>query len=267
MAWGTREAGGLLGHFIGQVKKSEWDTNARFTGGDGKNTLLFWEVEVRDILQESWDKVPPESITVAIGIGSGWNADVDGYTVEFQDDPTVEEFVNTSLYGKMVNLVAGEADTYPGAVVMDGGPELDVEFTGVAEYMAEHGYDDPRDARIWTGMVFEFRGVGFKYRNVDQMRMKAVPARFVGVEEVDSDDSAQTNEPAEAPEATGADTTALWSEAGASDDLAGTLAQLVRTSGSHSQFARNALVLDEVKSSDKVKAAVMDEANGPWSAR
>jgi hypothetical protein len=267
MGWGTREAGGLLGHFIGRVKKSEWDTNARFKG-DGKNTLLFWEVEVRDILQESFDKVPPEEITVGIGIGSGWNADVDGYTVEFQDDPTVEEFVNNSLYGKIVNLVAGETDTYPGANVMDGGPELEVAFGGVGEYMAQHGHDDPRDARIWEGMIFEFRGVGFKYRNQDEMRMKPVPARFIGVGEGDGLDSDGPSEPAEAvQEATRTDTTQAWVEAGASDDTAGTLAQLVRTSGSHSAFARNALVLDDVKSDDKLKAAVMDEANGPWSAR
>lgn len=273
----TDDSQGLLGHFIGKVGPSFWSSTLAESKGEqswqgADKTKLFWNVGVEDVLQDGYEGVVPPAVTVNMGIGNGWWADETGLIVRHEDDPGDEAveagtakpklFKSSSLYGMFLDLVAGKAQAYRtemgAAVVLDGGPDVEYGLNKLAAYMREHRFQDTRDATIWNDLLFEFRGLGLKYRNQEgDPRMKPYPVRFLGVGEV--------TESIKAPAASNTEDDAkVWVDFGASASTAATLVQLSRAATSHAEFARNALMLAEVKDDEKLSEAVADENNGRW---
>lgn len=252
MAWDTDDSSGLLSHFIGTVKESVWTTDS--SRQDPNKPFLQWHLSIDDVLQENFEGTLPESIVANISIGNGWTEDEDGLTVEHKDG--LENFKSSSVYGKIIGLVAGKSSDYgSNAVVKDGGPAPKVDLKGVAKYMQANGYDDPRRSDIWTGLTFEFRGIGFKFRgqNEDEVFANTLPVRLVGEGEAAPAKAAKDEPVADR------DTVGIWTAAGADEETAGTLAALANKAKNHSQFAKEALLLPAVKDgSEDLRAAVMD---------
>lgn len=257
MAWETDDSTGLLGHFIGTVETSIWTTDSQRQ--DPNKPFLLWHVTVDDILQDNFEGTPPESLPVNVSIGNGWTEDEAGETVEHESG--VESFKGSTSLGKIINLVSGKTSDYgSNAVPMDGDGHIVTDMKGVGKYMAAQGYDDPRNSKVWEGLQFEFRGIGFKYRNQDgDPYQNVLPVRFVGENGgSDSDGGAKTKTAAKGKVVK--DTVGIWMASGASDETAVTLNDLINSATSHTQFTKQALVLDEVKSNDVLKGAVMDES-------
>lgn len=256
MGWDTDDSSGLLSHFIGTIDESVWTTDS--SRQDPNKPFLQWVVTVDDVQQENFEGTVPETITVNLSIGNGWVEDEDGATIEHKDG--LENFKASSVYGRIIGLVAGKSSDYgSNAIIKDGDPAPKVDLSGLRKYMEANGYDDPRVAAIWKGLTFEFRGIGFKYRgqNDDEVYANTLPVRLVGEGE------AATSTPKTAPKAAAAvrDTVGIWSAAGADDETATTLNDLANKAKNHSQFAKEALLLPAVKDgSEDLKAAVMDDS-------
>lgn len=258
MPWNVDDSTGLLAHFIGTVQSSIWTTDA--TRSDPNKPFLAWQVSVDDVMQDNFQGTIPETISLNISIGNGWTEDEDGLTVEHKDG--VEMFKASSAYGKIIGIVAGKSDSFgSNVVVKDGGGDLEIDLAGLAKYMGEQGFDDPRVSNIWNGLTFEFRGFGFRYRDTksdDEVFQNVLPVRFVGVGE-----AAAEAKPAKATKAEKAasevrDTVGIWTSNGADDDTAKTLNDLANSVESHTAFVKQALVIPAVQESDDLKAAVMD---------
>lgn len=265
MPWDTDESTGLLGHFIGRVDKSIWTTDSKRE--DPNKPFLQWDVTLLDALQENFQGKVPEEVVINVSIGNNWTEDEDGVTVEHKEG--LEMFKASSSYGKIIGIVAGKADDYgSNAEVMDGDGKLVIDLSGVAKHMQTNGYDDPRVATIWNGLVFEFRGIGFRYRgSKGDPFQNVLPVRLVDSEESGPNVAAPKNsggkKAATKAAAEPVDTVGTWSGAGADDDTANTLNDLANSSKSHSEFAKNALLLDAVKESDGLRDAVMNSDNFP----
>lgn len=262
MAWETDDSTGLLAHFVGTIDTSIWTTDSKRV--DPNKPFLSWHVTVDDILQENFEGTPPESLVVNISIGDKWVEDEDGATVEHKDG--IESFKGNSLYGKIISLVSGKNEDYgSNSIVKDGDGDIETDMTGVAKYMAANGYDDPRVAAIWQGLQFEFRGVGFRYRdtkNDDDVYQNVVPVRFLGVS-VPGEAAVTKPQSAAAPEPV--NTVGIWQAAGADDETAQTLNDLVNSAANHAAFAKDALLLDGVKDNpdSTLRDAVLDKSNFP----
>lgn len=255
MAWETDDSTGLLAHFVGTVQKSVWTTDSQRQ--DPNKPFLSWLLSVDDILQENFEGTVPEGVTTNISIGNGWTEDEEGNTVEHKDGVTA--FKSSSVYGKIIGLVAGKQDTYgSNVVVKDGGPEIEVDLSGVAKYMQANGFDDPRVANIWEGLQFEFRGIGFRYRDTksdDDVFGNVLPVRLVGENaEVKSGGTVTATK----SEPVVRDTVGVWTSNGADEETANTLNDLANASPTHATFRKQALVLPAVKDNADLKAAVMD---------
>lgn len=253
MPWDTDDSSGLLSHFIGTVNESVWTTDSQRQ--DPNKPFMSWQVTVDDILQENFAGTAPETLTVNISIGNGWVEDETGATVEHKDG--LESFKSQSAYGRIIGIVAGKADDYGAqAVVKDGDGEVDVDLADVAKYMNANGYDDPRVSAIWTGFQFEFRGIGFKFRDqsLEDVFANVLPVKVVNV----PGDTPKAAKPKGGKAKAQRDTVGVWTSNGADDETASTLNDLANKAGNHAEFAREALVLPAVQGNDDLKAAVMD---------
>lgn len=265
MPWETDDSTGLLGHYIGTIESSVWTTDSQ--RADPNKPFLSWHTTVHDVLQDNFEGTVPESIIVNVSIGNGWTEDEDGLTVEHKDN--LEMFKASSAYGKIIGLVSGKASDYGSqAVVKDGDGDYKVDFRGLGKYMADKGFDDPRSSNIWEGLTFEFRGIGFKFRGQsdDEVYQLSLPVRFLanGYEgAVTKTASTPKASKAAAKQKEAVDTVPTWQGAGADDDLSNVLNDLVNSAASHTEFARNALLLDGVKENDTLRDAVMDTGNYP----
>jgi hypothetical protein len=261
MPWETDDSTGLLGHFIGTITSSIWTTDS--TRQDPNKPFLQWDVEVVDVLQENYTGKVPDDLTINVSIGNGWTEDEEGQTVEHKDG--LESFKGSTSYGKIISLVAGKVNDYgSNAVPMDGDGKVTADLSGVAKHMQANGFDDPRVASIWTGLTLEFRGIGFKYRgSTDDPFQNILPVGLAGVDDDHKPAAKATKAAAKAAPKEPADTVGVWAGAGADDDTANTLNDLANSAKNHSEFAKNALLLDVVKESDQLRDAVMDSANFP----
>jgi len=263
MPWDTDESTGLLGHFVGRVNSSIWTTDSQ--RDDPNKPFLQWDVQVQDVLQENFQGKVPETVTINVSIGNGWVEDESGESVEHKDG--LEMFKASSAYGKIVGIVAGKASDYgSNAEPMDGDGKIVADLSGVAKHMQEHGFDDPRISSIWDGLTFEFRGIGFRYRQkpgqpANDPFQLVLPVRLVDGSESAAATTKRGTGTKAAKEAV--DTVGTWTTNGADDDTANTLNDLANSAKNHSEFAKNALLLDTVKESDTLRDAVMDSTNFP----
>lgn len=273
----------FITHFTGTVIKSFWSNPLTESQGkadyDGaERYMLYWLVRYDQFLQEIDTLPESETTTISFSIGDKYEPlSSDRTKIRHENDdsdsnpnskpkipagPTVKRKDGVSLYGRMLSLVSGRVDTYEteeGVAVPDdedGGP-LVVDFHGARQALMEQGATDARDATIWQGTQWEFRGLWLPYGgDIKQKRPKILPVIFRGIE----GGSAATRMSEE--ELTAAVGAVLPTE---SDELVEKVAKLVATSTSHAAFAKNALRLDGVEGA--VKDAVMDEHTGPWSVK
>jgi hypothetical protein len=291
----TDDSQQLLGWFEGTVLDSYWSTSRIESQGkatfDGADTYkLFWHVRVDDVLQE-YDKMVPPSMSVSMGMGEGWLQDPDNKNiVRHEDDPGDEaveagrakpiRFKGSSLLGKFAGLCTGKYESYytqtaidplvDDLVVLDDGPELEYDLAGVRGNFTQRGViADPRDASIWTGMRFLFRGVGFVYRQTrGTPGFRATPFVFLGYDPEASDSAPSSTESASSagPVVEPSDV-ALALPEGTDEKLVGQLTDMVNSSKTHTAFMRLALKLPEVKGNEEVKAKVMDAEAGPFAVK
>lgn len=286
------ESQDLLGHFIGRVEGSFWSTPYVEAANDNKPDWegadvprLYWHVRVLDVLQPDYDGNIPETVTLTWTIGKGWWVSENGEQVRHKEDASDEEIengsakphtfkVNTGL-GRWLNLIKGGVGRYETemgpAVLLDGSGDVDYGlYPDVRDYLVANDLVDSRDAGIWRGMVFEFRGLGLKYgsfgkdRDVPTTpRMRPYPVKYLGVGDGVGAGVTQTpNSIAGALDIPARDVQ-TWRNIGASEDTATVLAKLAVAASSHTEFQRNALLVPSVKEDDSLSNAVMDE--GVWS--
>lgn len=281
----------LLGWFNGTVLDSYWSTDRVETKGkanyDGSDeTKLFWLVQIDEVLQE-YDKVVAPSLSLNMGLGKGWYPNEDGTRVEHEDAAPDEEveagnakpivFKGGSMYGKFLGLVNGKYESYYTGTpvdpmveepkVLDDGPEPMYQLWEARADLAKHGLGDPRDASIWRGTRWEFRGLGFMYRQTKVPGFKAVPVTYLGY----TDPSQLNQEGAGEPVSGGRDVdpqeVSLTLPAGTEPALVERLTKTLSASSSHTEFMKEALKLEEVKTNPEVKSAVMNAENGPWGLK
>lgn len=273
------DSSGLLTHFVGRVKTGVWstffaETEGKASGDFAHNTLLFWHCDILDILQANYESsgTPVETILTNFGIGNGWHQDPDNPNLVEHEDDTEDykkKFHGSSALMKFVYLISGQASTYEGAIPLDGDGQLPKpDLQGVRKVHAEKGVKTLRDATIWNGLIFEFRGIGFKTRNNPDPRAKPLPVRYMGYDESDLPDLSKlsgasgtsTNNSAGAPQsALGSVPTAVafeWSQAGASDPTVALLTKLWERSPSIDHFVANAGMLPDVKGNEALATAV-----------
>jgi hypothetical protein len=258
----TDDSTGLLGHFIGRIDESFWsnlgaETQGKVSGEGADNTKLFWHLEVLDILQEDFGGTPPETITVNYGIGGKWWVDPDNaHLVEHEDEapdnPKPLKFHGNSALGKLLSAVAFKDEPLGEYKVLDGAGDVDIVMKGVADYFRKNGFRDARDARIWKGLIFEFRGLGFPYGKGKFGNMKPFPTRFAGM---DADGLDVTPKDEGVPME---DSVWLGLTSAATAKM---LDKLVTSSSSHEDFVKNASMLPDVKGNDDLLAAIADPNN------
>lgn len=291
----TDDSQQLLGWFAGTVLESIWsssrvESEGKYSGDGADTTKLYWHTRIDDVFQE-YDKMVPPTMTISMGIGEKWHWDPENkHLVRHEDDPGDEAieagrgkpilFKGSSLYGKFLGLCTGKYDSYytqtpidplvDDLVVLDDGPPLEYDMTGVAANFRERGIEaDSRDASLWVGQRFLFRGTGFVYRQTKGTPpFRATPFAWLGYDPNASDSAVSSPENA----STGGVTVvpaqvALALPEGTSDDVVATVTQLVNSASSHTQFMRNALKLDEIKGDADIKAKVMDADAGPWAVK
>lgn len=291
----TDDSQQLLGWFEGTVLDSYWSTSRIESQGkatfDGADTYkLFWHVRIDDVLQE-YDKMVPPTMSVSMGVGEKWIQDPDNKNiVRHEDDPGDEaveagrakpiRFKGGSMLGKFVGLCTGKYDSWytqtpvdglvDEPVVLDDGPGLEYDLAGVRGNFSQRGIvADPRDASIWTGMRFLFRGVGFVYRSTKGTPpFRATPFAFLGHDPDAHEDSPSSTEAASpAGPVVDSSDVALALPEGTEPELVERLTELVNTSDTHTSFMRAALKLPEVKGDAAIKAKVMDVDAGPWAVK
>lgn len=274
----TDDSTGLLGHFIGTVQTSFWSTPMAETDGKetadwAQDTRLYWEVSIDDALQEDYGGTIPESLTLSFTCGKGWFADESGREIRHEDDASDAEIEagtakpkmirGDSVYGKLIALCIGKINTWTQMNVMDSGPELEVDLVDVGKFLSEHRTPDPRDAKIWEGIQFEFRGLGRPWTNKKgetvEARMKALPVRMLGAKDVANKSEETTIADSESA------TVVRWRDAGADDATVATLAALANAASSHTEFMKNAALLPAVKSNEALLKVIEASTDGPWT--
>jgi len=268
---------GLLTHFVGRVNKGLWSTifaesQGQTTGDFAQNTMLFWHVGVLDILQANYEAkgAPVESILTSFGIGNGWHQTPDDPNlVEHEDDTDdyKKKFHASSALMRFVYLVSGENSAYEGTKVLDGDDEnYSIDLSGVRQVHAQKGVKTLRDASIWDGMIFEFRGLGTPTRDRPNPRAKALPVRYVGYEESEVTDLSQYVQQTSTTNSAGASTRGLgtpeqhqvdqWISAGASGATVDILSRLHASSPSYEAFKGNAAMIGDVKDNEELLKAI-----------
>jgi hypothetical protein len=272
------DSSGLLTHFIGRVKTGFWsnlfaETQGKASQDFAHNTMLFWQTDVLDILQANYESsgTPVESILVNYGIGNGWRQSIDEPALVEHDDDTEsfkKKFHGNTALMRFVYLISGQNSEYEGAVVLDGDGDLPaVDLRGVQDIHRQHKVTSLRDATVWDGLIFEFRGVGFPSKqNPKPANPKPVPVRYMGYSEDGVVDLSKisgvvsTRNPTEA-RSSGLGTltpeqTEPWTAAGAEPATVSTLTKLWAGSKDLDAFTRNAMMLPAVKDNDALTAAV-----------
>ena len=292
-----------LGWFTGTVKESFWSTP--MAESDGKQTeewalktRLYWLVEVESIDQPEFEG-DIESTTLAWGVGKAWEFDESGRYAIHPDQPALEDiiagrsknkvFSPSSMYGMILDMATGKIDGYDGSSnlkelrVLDGGPPIEYDMVSVGQYLRANQLVDSRDATIWKGLKFLFRGCGMIYRNTedpDNVRMTAVPVALCGVPSpaaaavppaataaleptpapIPAAAPAAAPAPAQAPQVAGQDPRAASLaaiEAAGADELTMTvLRKLAENAANAGEFTRNASVLPAVAQNPTVQAMV-----------
>lgn len=291
----TDDSQQLLGWFEGTVLDSYWSTSRIESQGkatfDGADTYkLFWHVRVDDVLQE-YDKMVPPTMSVSMGVGEKWIQDPDNKNiVRHEDDPGDEAvdagrakpilFKGSSMVGKFVGLCTGKYESYytqsaidplvDDLVVLDDGPPVEYDLAGVRGNFSQRGIvADPRDASIWTGMKFLFRGVGFVYRMTrGTPGFRATPVAFLGFDpDAHEDGSSSTEKASPAGPVVSADDVAEALPEGTEPAVVNKVTDLVNNNDTHTSFMRAALKIPEVKGNADIKAKVMDADAGPWAVK
>lgn len=281
----TTEGPGFLGAFIGQVNLPFWSTpeeegrnnpNGPPDYKDADKFKLYWNVQVLDITQE-WDGEDVKSVNKSFGIGKQPWAPMASApnNIRHEDDPgdaAVEAgeakpilFNEKSGLGMLLALISGKFDEWhtddADAEIMDGLGPVRYDLTSLGKYFRDNEIYDSRDADIWKGLIFEFRGLGLKY-GTNKVRMTPLPVRWLP----EFSGAADLSKLSGARDGGSAPDTAVWESAGADAATAATLASLVTRSPNHAAFAKNAALLPAVKDNETLMAAVMDETNGNWGA-
>lgn len=164
-SWKTDHSSGFLTNFRGTVTDSYAGTDPRYM--DGEVTLGIWQVTVDEVLQD-FDGEVPEEQSVNFPLGKGWTTE-DGITVEHEKGK--DSFHASSIYGKLVSIVAGETDSYGDNVTRTDGEDLVLDLDVLRDVLPERG--DPQDLTIWKGITFEFAELHFDY-GIDRKTKEAI---------------------------------------------------------------------------------------------
>lgn len=288
------DSSNLLGDFVGTVLEGSWSTPRAETQGKAKGENAdrlkeYWTVRVDEVLQESYDGPDVPQVTVSWGIGNGWAVEDNDYEIRHEDDPGDEaieadeegklkpvRIKASSGLGQFLGLITGNRQVYSTRYgkpkVMDGGDEdVDYDLTGCSVYLRENGLTDSRDCRIFNGCQFRFRGLGLKYDAEQEPWMNPLPTEFLGVDkEVASGVIDPDYSPEGGSETSGTVDTAVVAAllpADTDPKTVESVAGLVRTSKTFNKFMKDALLIDGVEPGTELGDTVMDETNGPWSAR
>lgn len=292
------ETQGLLGDFDGTVIDAYWATprqdsqgKATFDGAD--TTKQYWLVRIDHVHQE-FDKVIPETMSINWGIGDKWHKVPEApHLVRHEDDPGDEAvesgkakpifFKAGSALAKFVGLCTGRYDSYytglpvdplvEEPMVLDDGGPVEYGLYPVRANFADRGVvADSRDASIWIGMKFRFRGLGFSYRQTKGVPPFTVrPVYFLGYEEI-APDAGRNGVPSASGAGvvvSAADVASALPEGlvGEVDEVAcDEVATLLSSASSHTEFMRGALRTEMSKSNADVKAWFMDE-DGAWAVK
>lgn len=276
------DSSGLLTHFIGRVNKGLWstffaETDGQVSGDFAQTTLWFGHVDVLDILQANYSTSGPpvESILASFGIGNGWQQDAnDPNLVEHEDDTETNRprFRGNTAFMKVAYLISGQNDKYDNAVVLDGdSPNINYDMQGVRKVHAERGIKTLRDASLYDGCIFEWRGLGFPTRqNPKPDRPKPYPTRYLGysVDEVvdlstlDTGSGHSTNNSSGAARrglgSVPAEVVEQWQSVGASEPTVAVLTRLYEASPTLDHFINNAGMLPDVKASEQLASIIVD---------
>jgi hypothetical protein len=278
------ESSGLLTHFVGRVRTGFWsnffaETEGKATADYAHDTLWFAHVDVLDVLQENYETsgAPVESVQVSLGIGKGWHVDPNNPNlIEHEDDtPDYQKKIRAdSAYMRFVYIVGGKNSTYENAIVLDGDGPFECDLTGVRAVHAQRGVTTMKDATVWDNLVFEYRGLGFKYRSDDKPRARAYPVRYLGYDDSEVPDISKLNGSVgsvsgnSTPNSASGPRAALgtvppevvneWTTAGASGPTVATLTRLWDSSPTVEHFIGNAGMLPDVKANEALAKAVID---------
>jgi hypothetical protein len=257
------DSSGLLGHFVGKILDPFWsniasESQGKVSGQGSDQTQLFLNNEVVDIMQEDFGGTVPETLTISLGIGKKWwvdpeNDDVVDHEDQVEGSDKQLKFHASSAYGKVLALIAGRdpEETLGEYKVLDGGGDVEFDFSGLKEYFRKNGIKDARNAKMWEGVIFEYRGLGFVYRNLEgPLRMKPFPVKFLGVGEIDGNKATTTTAPKAEEHGV------VWPDATPAQSK--TLNKLMASSKSQEEFVGNASMLDFVSKSDVLTAAISD---------
>lgn len=279
--WNVNESDNRLGWFIGTVTEDYYSDSMTESGGkatfqNADQVARFWKLTVDDVIQEYDGKVP-EEVSIKLGLGKGWEKTPDGTAVRHEDDDESApdddaDFKASSGYGQLVALCIGKRKEWKAreVIVMDGGDEVEYDFSGVTDYMRANDYDDPREAGIWVGTKWLFRGLALIYNEGDEPRTTPKPVAFLGTSDAPTGSTGGAGKASSAKGKVEVDPEDVGNklvEAGAepTDEQVEQLAKLLETSPNHAAFARNALAI--VGNDEALRAAVMDQGSGAWSVR
>lgn len=278
--WNVNESDNRLGYFEGTVIEDYFSDSMTESGGkanfpNADQTCKFWKVSVDDILQD-YDGKAQDEVSIKLGLGKGWEKTPDGTAVRHDDDdpdnPDADkDFDVRSAYGQLIALCVGKRKEWKARRVepLDGGGPVEYDFDGVRDYMRANDLDDPREAGVWTGTRWLFRGLGFQYnRDDDELIFSVRPVAFLGAGDNVKPSGSSGPGRVEIVEISADDVSSLLAQRdiGVTEELAGQIAKLVVTSSNFAAFGRNALALAG-PSDEGLKTAIMDQAAGPWSLR
>jgi hypothetical protein len=276
------ETDNSLGWFTGTVIEDFFSTPAEESGGKATfqgadRWTRYWKVKIEDVHQD-WDYDLPENniITVQFSLGGeNWFPTDESNTAVRHKEDTGEGRPRTfdlkSKMGQLLGLINGKRQAWKAdeVIVMDGGDvEVEYDMTPCAAYFAEQEFTDPRQAGIFNGTRWLFRGLGMKYNprkgeTERDVRSKPHPVQFLGTSDTPLEPTATKPGGPEVDQGIlseilfGADTD-LW----ITEEVVENVAQLLRTATNHSQFARNVIA-----AYPELQPVAMDKANGLWSAR
>lgn len=298
MPWETDDSSGFLTKFRGKVTESYLETDPNYNKGE--TLLLFWEVEVLEVLDDAYDGEVPETVNINFPLGNGWDTE-DGRVAEH---PKRQKFHSASIYGKLIDGIIGKVENYGTNATRTDGEELVIELTDARDVLETRG--EPNDANIWLETIWDFGEVQYDYgvnkKNKEQMvSTRTMPIGFVGVEGEEKKTSKAAKKTTKAKTATkaAAKTKAedpkaaqkrkieeraaarrarLTKEAegeggnpfsAMTDDgeLADKLLEILNGSDDYGVYSDAVLNIDEVVTDEDLLMAVLDTDDGPWAVK
>lgn len=298
MPWETDDSSGFLTNFIGKVIDPYFNEDANYKEGA---LLAYWECQVLEILQE-WEGDLPRNddddptVTPSWACGTGWETD-DNDTATH---PKREQFHASSLYGRIIDVITGKVANYGPQASRTDGQELVCDFDGLIDVLTERG--DPRDAKVWEGLIFEFAELMIDFGKDKQKggdaRMTSTrpfPIRWVSDDETKGSSKAKAKPKATtktskaAPKAAAKDTkgdkvaaakakaAAAKAKTKSSDDpfagvvdnadLAAALLELLDSSDSFDAWLDGVVEIDGVADDNDLLQVLLDADNGPWASK